>query len=44
MSFTTIDSKKQKLDECRPLPPNTAKSLHEHMLLDTMGIGSKFIR
>ena len=34
MNFETIDAKKKKLDEFRPLPKHTLKSLHENMLVE----------
>ncbi|QGG48930.1 Fic family protein [Heliorestis convoluta] len=34
MAFLEIDKKKKRLDEKRPLPPHTAKSLRDHVLLE----------
>lgn len=34
MTFQHIDQKKKRLDEKRPLPVNTVKSLRENMLIE----------
>jgi len=34
MDFTEVDQLKQKLDELRPLPSHTLKSLHEQLVLE----------